>query len=89
MNVRRLGWAGIEVEVDGATLVVDLFEDASPLEPFVGAPHEPLPGPERKGAVAGLVTHLHADHCDPDAWPAPSRPARRCCGPSPPSATCS
>jgi len=67
MNVRRLGWAGIEVEVDGATLVVDLFEDASPLEPFVGPPHEPLPGPERDGALAGLVTHLHADHCDPDA----------------------
>ena len=67
MIVRRLGWAGIELEAEGETLLVDLMEDASALEPFVGLPHGPLPPPSRAGAVAGLVTHLHADHCDAGA----------------------
>jgi L-ascorbate metabolism protein UlaG (beta-lactamase superfamily) len=64
MIVRRLGWAGIELEAEGETLLVDLMEDASGMEPFVGPPHGPLPPPSRPDAVAGLVTHLHADHCD-------------------------
>jgi L-ascorbate metabolism protein UlaG (beta-lactamase superfamily) len=67
MIVRRLGWAGLEVELDGATLVVDLLRDASSLEPYVGAPRGPLPAPSRSGAAAALVTHLHADHADPAA----------------------
>ncbi|HEV7772736.1 MAG TPA: MBL fold metallo-hydrolase [Conexibacter sp.] len=68
MRIRRLGWAGLELEADGESAVVDLFEDASPLEPFVGAPHGPLPPPETAGAVAtALATHLHTDHADPGA----------------------
>ncbi|HYI36797.1 MAG TPA: MBL fold metallo-hydrolase [Thermoleophilaceae bacterium] len=67
MIVRRLGWAGIEVEAEGATLLIDHVEDVSGLEPFVGPPHGPLPAPSRTGAVGALVTHLHADHCDAGA----------------------
>lgn len=75
MRVRRLGWAGLELEADGESAVVDLFEDASALEPYVGAPHGPLPAPAAAGAIAtALVTHLHSDHADPAAIAAALRP---------------
>lgn len=68
MQIHRLGWAGLELEADGETAVVDLFQDGAALAPFVGEPHGPLPGPRRAGrATAALVTHLHADHADPGA----------------------
>ena len=67
MRIRRLGWAGIEVEADGASLVVDLLRDPSEIEPFVGPPRGPLPAPAGQAASAALVTHLHVDHCDPVA----------------------
>ena len=28
MKIRRLGWAGVEVEFDGATLVIDAVQDS-------------------------------------------------------------
>lgn len=68
MKVRRLGWAGIEVEAAGSTLVIDPLEDISPMAPYVTESREPLPGPERSGsALLALVTHLHSDHADPGA----------------------
>lgn len=67
MKVRRLGWAGLEVEVAGETLLIDLFEDNSPLEPFIGAARDALPAPAGETAAGALVTHLHSDHCDPPA----------------------
>lgn len=68
MRVRRLGWASVEVHHGDDFLVIDLFLDNSPLEPFTGELHEPLLAPERAGeALAALVTHLHADHADPAA----------------------
>ena len=48
MRIRRLGWAGLELEADGERAVVDLFEDASPLAQVVGAPHGPLPTSTRR-----------------------------------------
>jgi L-ascorbate metabolism protein UlaG (beta-lactamase superfamily) len=75
MRIRRLGWAGLELEAEGESAVVDLFQDGSSLEPFVGAPRGPLPAPATAGAVAtALVTHLHADHADPGALAAALRP---------------
>ena len=66
MRLRRLGWAGVEIETAGGTLVIDPLENASPLAPHVGEAREPLPGPERAGsALLALVTHLHSDHADP------------------------
>lgn len=68
MLIRRLGWAGLEIEAGDATLVIDLFQDNTPLEPFTGPARTDLPPPRRPGAaVAALVTHLHADHADPGA----------------------
>nr|WP_199930982.1 MBL fold metallo-hydrolase [Streptomyces sp. CB02923] len=61
--MRRLGWAGAEIEHDGRTLVIDLIEDASPLHS-----DEKFPAASRPGeTAAALVTHLHSDHADPVA----------------------
>lgn len=67
LSVRRLGNAGVEISSQGTSIVIDLFEDNSPLEPFVGPAQTILPPPERSGALAALVTHLHSDHADPAA----------------------
>ena len=68
MRIRRLGWAGLEIEADGALAVVDLLEDMGPLAAFVGEAREPLPAFSRPGeAEVALVTHLHGDHADPPA----------------------
>jgi L-ascorbate metabolism protein UlaG (beta-lactamase superfamily) len=72
MEIRWLGWAGVELEHDGATLVIDPLAD--PAGTFAGLgdaarevelpPVEPAsPG----SAVAGLVSHLHRDHTDAGA----------------------
>ncbi len=78
MTIRRLGWAGVELACEGELLVIDLLEDASVLEPFVGEAQTPLPGPSRPGDVAGaVVTHLHSDHTDPGAIERALRPGGR------------
>ncbi|MEU0922961.1 MBL fold metallo-hydrolase [Streptomyces solisilvae] len=65
MRVRRLGWAGVEIEAGGRRLVVDYVRDLSPL--FTGwKPGEGLAEPSGK-ATAALVTHLHRDHTDASA----------------------
>lgn len=66
MKIRRLGWAGVELESAGHTAVIDLLEDLGPLSQFVGEPGTPLP-PARPGATLALVTHLHGDHADAGA----------------------
>jgi L-ascorbate metabolism protein UlaG (beta-lactamase superfamily) len=68
MRVRRLGWAGIEVESQGETVVVDHVLGWKSIEAYVGPPLTPLletakPG----GSRAAFVTHLHTDHTDADA----------------------
>ena len=68
MRIRRLGWAGLEIEAEGGVAVVDLFEDVGWMAQFVGEPRGALPSPEHEGAVdVALVTHLHSDHTDHDA----------------------
>lgn len=68
MLIRRLGWAGLELEAEGERAVVDLLQDVSPLEPHTGKAHGPLPPPRHAGEIAtALVTHLHSDHADPAA----------------------
>ena len=67
MQVRRLGWAGLEITAAGRSLVVDLLEDLSPLAPIVGEARGPLPPSSQDGAVGALLTHLHADHTDAPA----------------------
>lgn len=73
MRVRWLGWAGVEVEAAGATVVIDpLVEPAATYAALGDAARDAeLPSvvaPEaRRSAVAGLVTHLHRDHADAEA----------------------
>jgi L-ascorbate metabolism protein UlaG (beta-lactamase superfamily) len=64
MRLRRLGWAGIEVEASGESLVVDLLIDPGIFGPFLGESRDELIEPEPGTASAALLTHLHRDHAD-------------------------
>jgi L-ascorbate metabolism protein UlaG (beta-lactamase superfamily) len=73
MEVRWLGWAGVEVEADGGAVVIDPLADPGATFAALGeeARRAKLPGvvaPATRGAaVAGLVSHLHRDHADAGA----------------------
>jgi L-ascorbate metabolism protein UlaG (beta-lactamase superfamily) len=69
MKVRWLGWAGVEVESEDRTLVIDLLGEPgaafAPLMDAAGTGDVPeVVAPEPGRALAGLVTHLHRDHAD-------------------------
>jgi L-ascorbate metabolism protein UlaG (beta-lactamase superfamily) len=69
VRVRWLGWAGVEVEVNGATIVIDPLQDPGAVfaalgDRAVGAPLPRVVPPRAGAAVAGLLTHLHRDHAD-------------------------
>src|SRR5438128_2037183 len=89
MNLRRLGWAGVEIEAEGATLVIDPLADPAGLyEPLGGAPAgaelpEVVPPQSPASAVAGLVTHLHRDHTDAGALAAALAPGAPVLRPAP------
>jgi L-ascorbate metabolism protein UlaG (beta-lactamase superfamily) len=80
MQVRWLGWAGVEIEADGEALVIDPLADPGAVFAPLGeeARRAKLPAviaPEARGtAVAGLVTHLHRDHTDAAALAAATSP---------------
>ena len=63
LEIRRLGWAGIELNCEGHRLVIDLFENRTAMAPFIEEVSGPLPPPSGPVDLA-LVTHLHADHAD-------------------------
>jgi L-ascorbate metabolism protein UlaG (beta-lactamase superfamily) len=74
MKVRWLGWAGVEIEADGAALVIDPLAD--PGATFAALGEDVLdrvqlptvvPAETRGRSVAGLVSHLHRDHTDAGA----------------------
>lgn len=67
MEVRRLAWAGLEVNAAGQTAVIDLVEDFSRLHGDNPPAEEIPPSPPPATAIAGLLTHLHSDHADVDA----------------------
>lgn len=73
MLVRWLGWAGIEIESEGASVVVDPLADPAGVFAGLGdaATDTQLPdvvSPHRTGrALAGMVSHLHRDHADAGA----------------------
>jgi L-ascorbate metabolism protein UlaG (beta-lactamase superfamily) len=79
MRLTWLGWAGAELEANGASVVVDPLEDAgavfAPLgERSAGTPLPEVVAPSRGRSVAGLVTHLHRDHADARALAAALAP---------------
>jgi L-ascorbate metabolism protein UlaG (beta-lactamase superfamily) len=73
MNLRWLGWAGVEIEAEGAALVIDPLVEPGATFAALGdrAAGVELPSvrtPETCGsAVVGLVSHLHRDHTDAGA----------------------
>ena len=69
MRLTRLGWAGVELESEGVTVVIDPLADAgavfAPLGERAAEMSPPaVVAPQAGKAVAGLVTHLHRDHAD-------------------------
>lgn len=66
MRMRRLGWAGVELEHDGESLIIDNITTGGVFDAFMSADEDALIGPSRK-PLAALVTHLHRDHTDVDA----------------------
>lgn len=66
MRIRRLGWSGIEIERGDDTLLIDYILDTSELPLRDDRQHFPRAADPAR-AVAGLLTHLHADHADPVA----------------------
>jgi len=66
MDIRRLGWAGLELTSDHTTIVIDLAQSFGALDPLLAEEPGPLPAPSRPVDLA-LVTHLHIDHTDPRA----------------------
>jgi L-ascorbate metabolism protein UlaG (beta-lactamase superfamily) len=69
MIVRRLTWAGLELQTPDATAVVDLLGGRPELSQWAGDPAEELLAPAAApGTVAAAaVTHLHSDHFDVEA----------------------
>jgi L-ascorbate metabolism protein UlaG (beta-lactamase superfamily) len=73
MKVRWLGWAGAEIEAEGATVVIDPVTDPGATFAALGERAKEVEVPvvvesDAQGtAVAGLVTHLHRDHTDAGA----------------------
>ena len=79
MQLTWLGWAGVELEHGGDTVVIDPLGDAAaPFAAFgdriVGAPIPEVTPATPGRAVAGLVTHLHRDHTDAPALDAALAP---------------
>lgn len=64
MRLRRLGWAGLELEADGQSVVVDHLLDPGTFSAFFGEPRDELIVPAPGRALAALLTHLHRDHAD-------------------------
>src|SRR5690242_12589081 len=79
MRLTWLGWAGVELEAEGATVVIDALQDAGAVfapygERAAGIPVPAVTPPRRGAAVAGLLTHLHRDHADAAALAAALAP---------------
>ena len=78
MQIRWLGWAGVEIEEQGERVVIDPLEDAAAVFAFLGDRAAGIQVPAltepRAGASAGLVTHLHRDHADAAALAAALEP---------------
>jgi len=82
LEVRRLGWAGIQLTFDNHDLVIDLFEERNAFAPFIEEVTGELSPPSGPVDVA-LVTHLHADHTDPGAIGRSLKPGGRVFRPDP------
>jgi L-ascorbate metabolism protein UlaG (beta-lactamase superfamily) len=64
VRLRRLGWAGIELETGGQSVVVDHVVDPGIVSAFFSDARDELVSPDPGRAGAALLTHLHRDHAD-------------------------
>ena len=70
MEMRLLGWAGVQLRDGGTSLVIDPLQDAAAVWAVAGdlardVPLPPVVPADPAGCAAvGLVTHLHRDHAD-------------------------
>ena len=79
MRLTWLGWAGVELEAQGDTVVIDPLDDPGAVfaalgDRGAGVPQPGVIAPSPGRAVAGLVTHLHRDHADAAALAAALAP---------------
>ncbi|WP_214408892.1 MBL fold metallo-hydrolase [Sphaerisporangium fuscum] len=77
MRIRWLGWAGVELESQGESLVIDLLGGPEGVlaDTPLSAPMPKVTPPHTEGSVlAGLCTHLHRDHTDAAALARALRP---------------
>ena len=82
MRIVRLFWAGVQIESQGATLVIDLLEQTAPIRTLMGDPRLPIVFGSEVLDFA-FVTHLHPDHYDPDVLRRKLRPdAKVLCDPA-------
>lgn len=65
MQIQKLNWAGIRLELNGKIILIDAVEDFSYYYPVIGELiHEIIQFSEETKADYVLVTHLHIDHFD-------------------------
>jgi L-ascorbate metabolism protein UlaG (beta-lactamase superfamily) len=83
MRIRRLGWAGVEIEQDGTRLAIDYIGTLGFFEEFWGDEEfrDELVQLEPGSLDAALVTHLHRDHTDPKALASALGPGAVVAGP--------
>jgi L-ascorbate metabolism protein UlaG (beta-lactamase superfamily) len=68
MKIQRLCWAGVRLDTDGASIVIDPLVNLPNLPAFMGDARQPLvPLGVTGGRPIALVTHFHPDHCDVEA----------------------
>lgn len=84
MRIRRLGWAGVELQHEATKIAIDPLGTLGFFEEFWGAPDErdALVAAENGSLDGVLLTHLHRDHADPDAIAAAIKPGAPVAGPA-------
>lgn len=88
MIVKRLSWAGIRLRTGSTRVVIDPLTNVEALEAIgLGRPRSPVLPAEAGTADLVLITHVHPDHCDPDAVAGWLRDGGRVLGPAPVVAT--
>jgi L-ascorbate metabolism protein UlaG (beta-lactamase superfamily) len=65
MKIKKLNWAGIQVEINNQIILIDAVENFKPYFPVLGNPLSPLINfTDTIKADYILFTHLHLDHFD-------------------------
>jgi L-ascorbate metabolism protein UlaG (beta-lactamase superfamily) len=78
VGYKLLSWAGVRLDVQGKSLVIDAIESVGSFRTPMGEPKQPLCEIGLEGEIDyALITHLHPDHFDPAALKLRLRPHGR------------